>query len=98
MTVYLWPELFDKDGRVVGWHVEEDRRMTHPAADTKSIVCVRQPDGGLQFYVNGLMLPVLYAVEECGRREGHTVTLKLAADCIDFQPKPHYYDDGVARP
>lgn len=61
--------------------------MTHPAADTKSIVCVRQPDGGMRFYVNGLMLPVVYAAEEYGHREGHIVTLKLMADCIDFQPR-----------
>jgi hypothetical protein len=63
--------------------------MTVPASDEKSIVCMRQPDGGLQFYVNGLLLPVLFWTEDYSSASGHTVNLKLMADCIDFQPRPH---------
>lgn len=72
--------------------------MTHPSADTKSIVAVRLPDGNMQFYINGLMLPVVHWTEDYSHKTGHVVSLTLVADCFDFQPRPYYDSDGKPHP
>ncbi len=51
---------------------------------TKQIKCMRLPDGKRMFYdMHGEMLPVIKSTEDYGR-DGHTMVLVLAADCIDF--------------
>jgi hypothetical protein len=50
----------------------------------KQIRCIRYPDGKRMFYdISGEMLPVINSLEDYGR-QGHTMTLVLSADCIDF--------------
>lgn len=50
----------------------------------KLIECLRLPNGDLAFYINGELLPVVRAQEDYSRA-GHTITLTVVTDCIEFR-------------
>lgn len=55
----------------------------------KLITCVRRPDGGPLFYVNGELLPVVRATEDYSA-QGHILHLTVTSDCIEFSEPQKY--------